>query len=569
MHDLVIRGGTIIDGTGAPKRTGDVAVDAGIITAVGGKLGPAKRVIDADGCLVTPGFVDIHTHYDGQATWDAELAPSSLHGVTTAVFGNCGVGFAPVRPGAAPYLINLMEGVEDIPGTVLSEGVKFNWESFQQYLDALAAMPRVMDIGAQVPHAALRFYVMGDRGADHTALPSEHEIARMGLLLEESLKAGALGFTTSRTIKHKAKDGRPTPSLTARQVELNGLAAAMRRAGTGVLEVNSDFGPGEFEAMREAAEIAGRPLSCLIVQVDAQPDLWRDTFARIHAARRAGVEANGQVGVRPIGIVMGLETTVHPFATHPAWTALANLTPRERFERLSADEALRRRLVEERPNDGHTRWMAASLEKANVLDGRLDYEPDPSVDSVAARARSSGRDPFAVALEAMLADGGKGLLLLPFENYAHGNLDVVREMLTDEASVIGVADGGAHVGLICDASAPTFLLTHWARDRKRGPGLPLEFLVRKHTRDTARAYGLNDRGVLAPGCRADINVIDFARLSLHRPEVIYDLPTGGRRLMQRASGYRHTFVAGIETRANDQFTGAKPGRLIRGERTAL
>ena len=359
---LVIRGGTVVDGTGGAPFEADIAIAGDRIVAVERHIAQrGAQEIDARGMVVAPGFVDVHTHYDGQVTWSGEVTPSSLHGVTTAVFGNCGVGFAPVRPGAAPYLINLMEGVEDIPGTVLSEGVKFNWESFPQYLDALAAMPRVMDIGAQVPHAALRFYVMGDRGADHTELPSEDEIARMGLLLEEALKAGALGFTTSRTVKHKAKDGRPTPSLTARQAELNGLAAAMRRAGTGVLEVNSDFGPGEFEAMREAAEIAGRPLSCLIVQVDAQPDLWRDTFARIHAARRAGIEANGQVGVRPIGIVMGLETTVHPFATHAAWTALANLSPKERLERLAADEGLRRRLIEERPKDGHTRWMAATV----------------------------------------------------------------------------------------------------------------------------------------------------------------------------------------------------------------
>jgi N-acyl-D-aspartate/D-glutamate deacylase len=407
---------------------------------------------------------------------------------------------------------------------------------------------------------------MGDRGADHAEIPTEAEIEQMGKLLEESLAAGALGFTTSRTIKHRAKDGRLTPSLTARQAELNGLARAMRRAGTGVLEVNSDFGPGEFEAMREAAEISGRPLSCLIVQVDAKPDLWRETFDKIHAARRAGIDANGQVGVRPIGIVMGLETTMHPFANHPAWLSLTNLSPKERYGRLQADEGLRRRLVEERPGDGATRFMAGALAKANILDGALNYEPDPAADSVMARAAAMGRDPWAVALDAMMADDGTGLLLLPFENYAHGNLDVVREMLTDEASVIGIADGGAHVGVICDASAPTFLLTHWARDRKRGPGLPLEFLVRKQTRDTAAAYALHDRGVLAPGFRADINVIDFDNLRLLRPEVVYDLPTGGRRLMQRAAGYRHTFVAGIETRANDAFTGARPGRLVRGQR---
>jgi N-acyl-D-aspartate/D-glutamate deacylase len=563
MHELVIRSGTLIDGTGAPGRVADVAVDGGRITAVGNGLGRGRREIDAGGMLVTPGFVDVHTHYDGQATWDPMLTPSSWHGVTTVVFGNCGVGFAPVRPGAAPYLINLMEGVEDIPGTVLAEGVRFDWESFPQYLDALEAVPKIMDVGAQVPHAALRFYVMGDRGADHAAAPSDEEIAHMGELLEEALRAGALGFTTSRTIKHRASDGRPTPSLSAHEPELFGLALAMKRAGRGVIEVNSDFGPGEFEIMRAAAQAAGRPLSVLLLQVNNAPELWRDTRKAIHDARAAGLAVNGQVGCRPIGIMMGLETTTHPFSTHPAWTAMSALPPAQRFEALRRDEALRRTLIEQRPADEHTRLMEQALARTYVCDETYDYEPHVS-QSLAARAAALGTSPWALALEAMMANEGKGLLTHTFENYSEGSLEVVREMLLDEATIMGLGDGGAHVCTICDCSSPTFLLSHWTRDRKRGERLPVELLVRKQTRDSAVAYGLLDRGVLAAGYRADINVIDMARLRLLPPQVVYDLPAGGRRLLQRAEGYRHTFVAGTEIVRDDEHTGALPGKLLRG-----
>ena len=563
MHDILIQGGTVVDGTGAPARQADVAVQGGRIVAVGTGLGPAHRVVDATGLLVTPGFVDIHTHYDGQATWDANLTPSCWHGVTTAVFGNCGVGFAPVKPGARDYLINLMEGVEDIPGTVLAEGISWSWESFPEYLDALERRHYTMDIGAQLPHAALRFYAMGERGAEHQARPTEAELAQMGTLAEEALRAGALGITTSRTIKHRARDGRYTPSLTAAEPELFAIAGALRRAGKGVLEVNSDFGDGDFEILRMAAEAAGRPMSLLLLQVDNAPDLWRRTLDQIHAARRAGLDVTGQVGAKSIGVLFGLETSRNPFENHPAWEPLLPLAPRQRYERLRDDAALRQRLVDERPTDALTRWFDAAFARTFAMAPVLDYEPAPD-QSLAARAARTGTSSWALALETLLAHEGKGLLLHPFENYTGGDLGVVQQMLADPATVMGLGDAGAHVGLICDGAGPTFLLKHWARDRTRGPHLPLEALVKKQTHDTAAVYGLTDRGTLAPGQRADINIIDFAALDLLPPEVAYDLPTGGRRLLQRARGYRHTFVAGTEVLRDDELTGATPGRLIRG-----
>ncbi len=578
-HDLVIRGATLVDGTGAPACTADVAVDGGPIVEVRrrgaaglpgverepseaapvrdeGPAGRGRREIDADGLLLTPGFVDIHTHYDGQATWDAQLAPSSVHGVTTALFGNCGVGFAPLRPGAIDLLINIMEGVEDIPGTVLAEGIPFGWESFPEYMDALDRLPHAIDIGAQVPHAALRCYVMGERGGDHAERPTASECDAMGRLLEEALRAGALGLSTSRTVKHRARDGRPTPSLSAGESELGALARAMRRAGRGVLEVNSDFGDGDFEVLAAVAREAARPLSLLLIQVDRAPALWRETLDAIHAARAAGLSVNGQVGARAIGVLLGFEATLNPFASHPTWlSALAPLPHAERVARLRTDEGLRARLVAEAPTDAKGRWVAAMLERAFEMGAVPDYEPAPEA-SIAARARAGGRPVQAVALDALLADDGRGLLLHPFENYTHGD--------EDDATVMGVGDGGAHVGTICDGSGPTFLLTHWARDRRRGRRIPIERLVRKQTLDSALAYGLTDRGAVRPGLRADLNLIDLAGLTLHRPRIEHDLPAGGRRFLQSASGYRHTFVAGVETLRDDRPTGATPGRLVRG-----
>jgi N-acyl-D-aspartate/D-glutamate deacylase len=564
MYDLVIRNGCVIDGSGDPSRVTDVAVQDGLIVEVGSGLGPARREIDAAGRLVMPGWVDIHTHYDGQAIWDTEMAPSSQHGVTTAVFGNCGVGFAPVRSDSTPYLINLMEGVEDIPGTVLDEGLDFNWESFPDYLDQLAAADRTMDIGAQVPHAALRFYVMDERGADHAEQPNADEIEIMGRLLEEALDAGALGFSTSRTVKHRAADGSATPSLSAAEPELHSLAHAMRRAGRGVLQVNSDFGPGEFEILRAATEVSGRPLSVLLLQSDKTPDLWRETLSQIHEARHAGLEVTGQVGSRSIGMLMGLETSMHPFAIRAAWQEVADLDPAERLTRLCNDEELRQRLINEPPvrDDMIAQMIENALSKTFRLAEPLDYEPEPNA-SLVAQAAQRGMQPLALALEWMLEQDGKGMMVYPFENYSEGNFDVVREMLLDKATVCGLSDGGAHVGLICDASSPTTLLTHWGRDRQRGSGLPLELLVNKQTRATALTYGLSDRGLIAPGLRADLNIVDFDRLQVRLPEVVYDLPAGGRRILQRAEGYDHTFVAGVETFSKGEPTGERPGRLIR------
>ena len=566
MFDLIIRGGQVIDGTGSEPRIADVAVKNGTIVKVGEIDQSATRTVKASGLLVTPGFVDIHTHYDGQATWDPYLTPSSWHGVTTAVFGNCSVGFAPVKPDKTDYLINLMEGVEDIPGTVLAEGVTFDWESFPEYLDALEATPRVMDIGAQVPHAALRFYVMGDRGADHTESPTNNEIIEMGNLLQQGLEAGALGFTTSRTTKHRAADGRVTPSLSASEKELLGLAAAMKRAGSGVIEVNSDFGNGEFEALCMAARVSGRPLSCLIVQVRNAPELWRETMAKVREARQDGVACNSQVHVRGIGMVMGLETTLNPFRNHPVWKSLDHLTPHQRARKLISDTHLRAELAIPL-SDKNSQWLESIFSEIYRLDHSVNYEPDSKKDSLLIHAAAEQKEPWVLLLDWLLDQEGCGHVMYPFENYYGGNLNSIREMLTDEASVIGVADGGAHVGVICDAGAPTFMMTHWARDRSRGPGLPLEFLVQKHTRGNAIAYGLLDRGLIAPGYKADINIIDFEKLKLLPPKVLYDLPAGGRRLVQQASGYRHTFVSGVETVRDDQFTGALPGKLIRGDQT--
>ena len=563
MHDLVVRNARIIDGSGSPEFAGDLAVSDGVVTDVGNVDGLSHQEIDADGQLVLPGWVDIHTHYDGQATWDPEMTPSSWHGVTTAVFGNCGVGFAPVRQGSEDFLINLMEGVEDIPGTVLAEGIDFTWQTYPEYLDVLESMPRVMDVGSQVPHGALRFFVMGERGADHSELPSADELVQLEVLVAEAFEAGALGFSTSRTTKHKAADGRLTPSLSAGDPELAAIANAMKTSRAGVLQVNSDFGPGEFEALEAATRISGRPLSALIIQVDHSPELWRETLAQIGQANNEGLSMTGQVGCRPIGVLLGLEATVNPFGNHPAYKAISDHPLPERAAILRENQELRAKLIDERPRDGFSEWMDYALTRAFELGDELNYEPDPST-SVAARAEVVGESPWKLVLDLLASGTGETLLLYPFENYSSGSLNEVFEMLTDPNTICGVGDAGAHVGTICDASYPTYLLTHWGRDRTRGDRLPLEFLVNKQTRRTAQTYGLLDRGLLQPGYKADFNVIDFDRLSVGSPELIRDLPAGGKRLVQRPIGYTHTFVSGVEVASRGELTGLRPGQLVRG-----
>jgi N-acyl-D-amino-acid deacylase len=557
MRDVVIRGGTVVDGTGAPAFQGDVAIEGGQIVEVGKVDDQGAREIDATGLHVMPGWVDIHTHYDGQATWDPQLTPSSWHGVTTTVFGNCSVGFAPVRPGCEPFLINLMEGVEDIPGSVLAEGVQFGWESFPEYLDALRSMPRVMDVGAQLPHAALRYYVMGERGADHTEVPTDDEIAEMGRLVVEAFEAGALGFTTSRTKKHRAADGRYTPGLTAGRAELIGIAEAVGRSGRGVIQANSDFGEiDELELLLEMGRVSGRPVSFSLLQVDHHPDGWRELLHRVEQANGEGIEIRGQAGSRPIGVLMGFDTTLNPFLGSPTF--------QQRGDRPLTDPELREVVLEEARQSSFGPRAEKMLQRTFELGDPPEYEPDPA-SNVAARAAAAGADGFSLAYDLMLADDGQGLLYHPFENYSHGDLEAVAEMLRSPFTVSGLSDGGAHVATICDASYPTYLVTHWTRDRVRGPRFPLEFVVAKQTTATANAIGLRDRGAITPGLRADVNLVDLDALRLAPPRLVHDLPAGGKRLVQRATGYRHTFVAGVETYTDGEPTGATPGRVLGGQ----
>ncbi|QCQ92744.1 N-acyl-D-amino-acid deacylase family protein [Rhodococcus sp. SGAir0479] len=566
MHDLVIRGGLVVDGTGTAPRAADVAVDAGRVSAVGEVPEPGRREIDASGKLVTPGFVDIHTHYDGQVTWDPLLTPSSLHGVTTVVMGNCGVGFAPVKPEQRDWLISLMEGVEDIPGSVLAEGMTWNWESFPDYLDAIDT-PHAIDFAAQLPHGALRTYVMGRRGGDHSARPTEAEMDRMRDLVAEAVEAGALGWSTSRSAVHKSSTGEPTPSLTASREELTGMALGLAKAGAGVIDFISDFmdEPEEMEFVSAVVEAAQRPVSVSIVQSDRVPDKWRsllDGLADI--AARQGVPIIGQVAPRAVGVMLGWELSWHPFMTCPSYRPLADLPRDERVEQLRRPEIRAAILAEGPETDSEfvTR-LSTRFDQVYLLGDPPNYEPGPE-DSVAALAQRTGVRPAEVAYDAMMAQDGRGLLYFPMLNYAAGNLDAVREMLARTDTVPALGDGGAHCGAICDASFPTTLLTHWGRDRQGGGRFPVEWLVKRHTVDTAAVVGLLDRGRLDVGYRADINVIDFERLQADRPEVLYDLPTGGRRLMQTATGYVATIVAGEVVFEDGRHTGALPGRLVRG-----
>ncbi|QXC60792.1 amidohydrolase family protein [Aquihabitans sp. G128] len=569
VHDLVIRGGTVIDGTGAPRRTADVAIDGGTITAVGQVDAPGTEELDAGGLLVTPGFVDIHAHYDGQATWSGRLDPSSWHGVTTLVAGNCGVGFAPVHPGDHDTLISLMEGVEDIPGVALQEGLAWDWQTFPEFLDVLGRGRFDADLGVQVPHGPLRLHVMGQRGADREpATPAD--IAAMAEIAAEAVAAGAIGFTTSRTLNHRTSKGQPVPSLTAEADELVGIAKAIGATGRGVLQVVSDFGDpdAEFALCRQMVEESGRPLSFSLVQ--SQGDGYRHLLDLLAQANADGLPMTAQVAPRAVGLLLGLECTLNPFMANPVYVEIAELPLEERVAELR-DPRFRARLLaaaERSQADSPTPGarLITALGRMYALGDPPDYEPDPST-SVAARASAEGGDGFALALDVMLADDGRGFLYLPLLNYGDGNLDAAGEMLAHPNTVVGLADGGAHVGTICDASFPTTLLTHWGRDRSHGQ-LNLELLVHRQTQATARAVGFADRGVLAPGLRADVNVIDHQRLTARRPTIRHDLPAGGRRLVQAAEGYVATVVAGQVTYRSGVASDALPGRLVRGPQPA-
>lgn len=569
-HDLVIRGGFVVDGAGKPGRDADIAVDNGRIVQVGEVSGTGTEEVDARGKLVAPGFVDIHTHYDGQVTWGDALSPSSNHGVTTAIMGNCGVGFAPVRDADHDRLIRLMEGVEDIPFPVLAEGLPWNWESFPDYLDSLEDRVFDIDFGAQLPHAALRVYVMGDRGANREEA-SDDDIAAMAALAKSAVEAGALGFSTSRTLNHRTSDGQPTPTLTASEQELTGIAMALGEAGKGVLQFVSDFNDPQKEAamLRRIVERSGRPLSVSLAQADVSPDGWRLLLGEIESAAAAGLDMRAQVGPRPVGLLLGLELTLNPFSGHPIYQSIAQQSFEARLAALR-DPAFRERLLNDQPDaeNPFVKSILRSFGKMFVLGDPPDYEPTADK-TVAAIAETRGTTPEAVALDLMLADDGRGMLYLPFLNYAEGNLDPVRTMLESPASLPGLSDGGAHVGMICDGSFPTTLLTHWARDRSRGDTLPLEFLIKRQCHDTAAWVGLKDRGLLQPGYRADLNVIDYDGLTLHTPHIVHDLPAGGRRLMQTATGYEATIVAGQVIQRAGVSTGAKPGRLVRGAQAAI
>ncbi|HWA61521.1 MAG TPA: amidohydrolase family protein [Caulobacteraceae bacterium] len=565
-YDLVIRGGTVHDGSGGTAREADVAVKAGRIAAVGKVAGTGAEEIDARGKLVTPGFVDVHTHYDGQATWDQRMQPSSWHGVTTVVMGNCGVGFAPCRPEDHDRLVRLMEGVEDIPFPVLSLGLPWNWESYPDYLDALARRRFDVDIGSQLPHAALRVFVMGERGANREPA-TEADINAMAALARRAAEAGALGFSTSRTLNHRTSDGQPTPTLTAGEDELTGIAMGLAAAGKGTLQVVSDFADpeAEFAMLRRIVERSGRPLAFSLLQSPIHPGHYKVLLAALEDAVNAGLPMKAQTAARAVGVLLGLELTVNPFSQWPVYREIAKAPLAERVAALS-DPAFRERLLAS-PPDMKVRGAGGSFERMFLMGDVPDYEPTADA-SIAAIAAARGAAPEIVALDHMLTRGGRGMIYVPFLNYAEGNLDPAWAMLTHRDTVPGLSDGGAHVGMICDGSFPTTMITHWTRDRTRGPKLPLEQVIARQTRDTARSVGLYDRGLVVPGYRADLNVIDYDRLRLAAPEVAYDLPSGGRRLIQRASGYVATIVAGEVTYRDGEPTDALPGRLLRGAQVA-
>jgi len=560
---LVIRNGLVVDGTGVAPFEADIGIAGNRITEVGRIARHGAKEIDARGLIVTPGFVDPHTHYDAQVMWANHITPSSCNGVTTALMGNCGVGFAPCKPDQRGMLVELMEGVEDIPEPVLTQGLPWNWQSFPGYLDCIAARRFDVDVAAQVPHAALRVFVMGERGAAREPATEADRLA-MARLAAEGIHAGALGFSTSRTLNHKTVDGRPTPTLDASEEELTTIAQAIGEAGAGWLQVISDFGEeleSEFAMLRRLVEKSGRPMTTTILERDSKPQEWRRLLELIGGANADGLPMTGMVLTRPTGIMLGFEISQNPFVDLPSWDKIVALPFEARLTALR-DPSFRVRLLSETPPDPALTKRLRRWDRIFPLGDPPDYEP-AAERSIGAEAHRAGLDPAALAYDRMLENDGRTILYRPLSNYTHGTLETVREMMAHPNTLIGLGDGGAHVSILCDATAMTYALTHWTRDRPSGR-FPLEWMVRRLTSDNARALGLNDRGVIAPGRKADINVIDHGKLALHAPQVIYDLPAGGRRLMQKADGYVATILSGEIVSRGGSPTGALPGRLQRG-----
>ena len=567
MHDLVIRHGTVIDGTGGAPIEADVAIDNGKIAAIGRDLPRGAEEIDARGKIVTPGFIDPHSHYDAQATWSSRITPSSWNGVTTTLIGNCGVGFAPCKPDQRDMLVKLMEGVEDIPEVVLTEGLPWNWQSFPEYLDALETRPFDLDIATQVPHAALRVFVMGARGlAREPATQADSDM--MARLAAEGVKAGALGFSTSRTINHKTKAGALIPTLQAEEAELTTIGKALGALGAGWLQVISDFDEPEveFAMLRRITAASGRKMAITILQRDAKPEEWRRITNWIAQANASGVGMLGQVLTRATGILLGLEISQNPFYGRPSYMALAELGLADKVAAMR-DPATRARILSETIDDRTLARRVSRWDRIFPLNDPPNYEPAPA-DSIAAIASRQRRDPADLAYDLLLENEGKTILYRPLSNYTDGNLNTVHDMLTHPATIVGLGDGGAHVGMLCDASAITTMLTHWTRDRSVGERFTLPWAIRRVTLDSAAAIGLHDRGVVRPGYKADLNVIDYDRLSLQVPRVVYDLPSGGRRLIQKATGYEATIVSGVPVYRDGEATGALPGRVVRGAQAA-
>jgi N-acyl-D-aspartate/D-glutamate deacylase len=562
---LVIRNGTIVDGSGDDPYEADLAVVDGKISAIGGDIAKGTEEIDARGKLVTPGFVDVHTHYDAQVTWSDRLSPSSWNGATTVLFGNCGVGFAPCHEDQHDMLINLMEGVEDIPEVVLSEGLPWNWHSFPDFLDAIAARSYDVDVAAQVPHAALRVYVMGERGANREPATAQDR-QRMAQLTAEGLRAGALGFSTSRTLNHRAADGRSIPTLRAEEAELTAIAHAMRETGTGWMQIVSDFEDqaGEIGLFRRLAKESSRPVTISLLQQDSRPDGWRELMSQIDEANTQGLRITAQVRSRPTSVLLGFELSQNPFMGRPSYKSIAHLPFPERLAQLRQPE-FRARILAEAFEGSRRAKRVERWDRMYPLGDPPDYEPKAE-NSIAARAAREGRSPEEVAYDLLLERDGKAILYLPVTNYAGGNLDVVREMIAAPNTLIGLGDGGAHVGIMCDATATTYTLTHWTRDRGRGSLFPVSWIIKRLTSDNAAAIGLGDRGLLRVGMKADINVLDYDKLRLRPPEIAYDLPAGGKRLLQRTDGIDATIVSGAVVYRQGEATGALPGRLVRGAR---